>query len=165
MHVKIFFDLQLEENEQTILKKWQKNILPQIKKSFIGVKCILKNKSKNLNIIFIDDKQMTDLNYRYRKKKSPTDILTFNYDEPEMPAEISESELYISLDTAFKQAKRNNIPFENEVTILTVHGILHSFGYDHEKSSEDEKKMRLLEEQILKKLGGKNLTPLISHEN
>ncbi len=60
-----------------------------------------------------------------------TDVLSFNYDEPDLLGEI-----YISLQKAKVQAKEYGGTYRNEVRRLFVHGMFHLLGYDHETAKE-----------------------------
>lgn len=99
-----------------------------------------------VNIIFVDDQFIQNLNQRFRGKDCATDVLSFPFDVPEFLGEI-----YISLDTAKRQAAEYNHSIEREIAFLTVHGLLHLFGYDH--GVEPNPEMREKEEGILKALG------------
>ena len=57
-------------------------------------------------------------------------------------------EIYISLETAHKQAKDYGHSFNRELSFLVVHGLLHLLGYDH-ILEDDEKKMFRLQDEIL----------------
>jgi probable rRNA maturation factor len=77
-------------------------------------------------IIFTGDSPLRDLNRRFRKKDQPTDVLSFNLDDPDFLGEI-----YISLDRTREQAREYGKPFYAELTLLITHGLLHLCGYDH----------------------------------
>lgn len=99
-----------------------------------------------VNIIFVDDPFIKNLNSRFRGKDCPTDVLSFPFDTPEFLGEI-----YISLETAKKQAEEYNHTLTREIAFLTVHGLLHLLGYDHKE--EPNEVMREKEEKILTSLG------------
>ena len=59
-------------------------------------------------------------------------------------------DVFISVDKCTEQALELEHSFNRELGFLTVHGILHSLGYDH-LTDEDEKEMNELQDKILNK--------------
>ncbi len=100
--------------------------------------------SKELSVVFLDEKDAKRINWQYRSKDYATDVLSFVTDDPD-----GFGELVMCPQVLKKQALDNKLTYENEVTRMIVHGVLHLLGYDHEKSPEDDKKMMILQEQIL----------------
>ena len=102
-----------------------------------------------LNVVFVTDSYIRALNKSYRDKDEPTDVLSFNYNEG-ASKDYSDlvGEIYISVDTAKKQADKYSNSLEDELKKLFTHGFLHIHGYDHIKD-EDHKKMTALEEKVL----------------
>jgi len=58
-------------------------------------------------------------------------------------------DVVISTDTAAKEAQNSAMSMEQRLTELLVHGILHLFGYDHETSAQDARKMAEKSRQLL----------------
>jgi len=115
----------------------------------------LASRKNILHVIFLSDREMKKLNKTYRKKNVPTDVLSFSFlDETKSQRKVQKAEanllgeIYISVDTLRKQAKRNHHSYRMEGQILFVHGFLHVLGYDHEKK-RDLKLMRELEQAFL----------------
>lgn len=108
----------------------------------------------SLGISFISKTEMRKINKKYRKKNKPTDVLSFSRLEGEKhPTPFPEvGDVLISLEVAKAQAKEYQTTLKEEVERLTVHGVLHLFGYDHELSPKEEKRMFSLQEKILKGL-------------
>jgi probable rRNA maturation factor len=104
----------------------------------------LKIKDYIVSIAFVDEKTMQSANRTYRGKNEVTDILSFQLTK-------NSGELLISYSQAKRHAKEMKYNIQDEITFLIVHGLLHLFGYDHEKS-KDAKKMFELHEEIIKKL-------------
>ena len=102
-----------------------------------------------LNIIFVRDKHITALNKRFRGKKRPTDVLSFNIDsEPGENAVLGE--IYISTDTASGNASDRGENFSAELIRLCCHGFLHLLGYDH-ISKKDREVMEAREEYYMER--------------
>jgi probable rRNA maturation factor len=111
-----------------------------------------------VSIVLADDEYIHELNLSYRGKDRPTDVLSFALnegEEPEIidgPAEVLLGDIIISVETASRQAEEYGHSLEREMAYLTVHGILHLLGYDHE-SPDDKAEMRTEEEHVLGLLG------------
>jgi len=108
-----------------------------------------------ISVVFVDDGKINQLNKQYRQVDSPTDVLSFAMQEgvpmPDREGELVLGDVVISLETAVRQAGEYGHSFNREVAYLTVHGVLHLFGYDHE-DEEDRKVMREKEESIMRRV-------------
>lgn len=112
-----------------------------------------------VSVVFVDDEYIRELNSQYRGKDTATDVLSFALDEgdePEVlagPDECLLGDIVISLETAVRQAEDFSHSLEREIAYLTVHGMLHLVGYDHENDEAEKARMREREEYILGQLG------------
>jgi probable rRNA maturation factor len=102
---------------------------------------------KQISIALIDESEIQKLNKVYRKKNKVTDVLSFILDSDQVLGEV-----LICLSQARRQAKERNDTYKAELQLLTVHGILHLLGYDHEINNKEAKKQELAEQKILGKL-------------
>jgi probable rRNA maturation factor len=93
----------------------------------------------SLLIIFVNHKRMMELNYRFKGRKRPTDVLAFNLAEKESNNYI-EGEIYVDLQTAAEQAKEYDVDYIEESARLCIHGLLHLLGFD-DLNSTDKKNM------------------------
>lgn len=123
------------------------NIHPNIKVSRSKLKRFIKDKLKELNvkekeinIVLTDDEYIRKLNRDYRSIDSATDVLSFSMDEKELWGDI-----YISLDTALKQAEKQGWDLEREIKFLAIHGLLHLLGYNDEDEEGYNRMMELTE--------------------
>ena len=95
------------------------------------------------NIIFIDNKEIRDINREYRNVDRETDVISFAL-EDNMDVVYDDfrllGDIYISYEKAIEQAETYNHSVKREVFFLATHGILHLLGYDH-MEEEDEKVM------------------------
>jgi probable rRNA maturation factor len=97
---------------------------------------------KEIELMFVDNEFMQNVNLEQRGIDAPTDVLSFPI---EMPHSELIGTLLISLDMAQNVAQAMNHSVEAEIKLLFIHGLLHLLGYDHET---DEGQMRA-EEEIL----------------
>jgi len=108
-----------------------------------------KNNSYILNLIFVDDKKIKNINKTYRKKNKTTDVLTFvNFIKNNKNKNETYCDIFFSAETIKKDAKKNLLNFYDHITHLIIHCFLHVNGYGHKKESEFMK-MKKLEEKIL----------------
>ena len=97
---------------------------------------------KEVTCVFLSSKEMKKINFQFRHKNYPTDVLSFNSDDPN-----SLGELLFCSDVLKSQAKDQGHSFELEFYYMLIHGLLHLLGYDHELSKKEEKLMFSLQDQ------------------
>jgi probable rRNA maturation factor len=106
-----------------------------------------------LSISILGKKKMQELNYQFRKKNYPTDVLSFPRNNKDFITPLHElGDILICLPVAKKQATEYQGTLKEELERLTVHGLLHLHGYDHELNKTEAKKMFRLQEKILNSL-------------
>ncbi len=135
------------------------------KRSIHRIVCELKKtldlKVEDLEINFVDEKLIKDINIRYLKHDYSTDIITFNYSKDNS---ILEGEIFISLDDAEKNAKKFNVLLENEITRLVIHGVLHLIGYD-DIETKAKKVMKREENKLVKNIWNDQLKGTIIYDS
>lgn len=105
-----------------------------------------------ISVLLTDDAEMTILNSEYRGIDAPTDVLAFAMREGEDNQAVHPmllGDVVISLETAARQAAAAKHSLETEVAFLSVHGVLHLLGYEHE-TPEEEARMFAMQEAILR---------------
>ncbi len=109
-----------------------------------------------IDVTFCDDDFIRQLNRDWRKKDSPTDVLSFpqldSFDNLPPGEEILLGDIVISLERAAVQAEEFGHDLRREILYLFVHGLLHLLGYDH-CGDEEKEKMRRTEEILLAAVG------------
>lgn len=105
-----------------------------------------------VTVAFVSDRRMRELNRMWRRKVGTTDVLSFPaaQSEFEMAEGASLGDVVISVEQAARQAREHGLGFEEEVSQLILHGLLHLCGYDHET---DEGEMNRLELRLRGRLG------------
>lgn len=107
-----------------------------------------------MTLVFLDSTEARKINKSYRGKNYPTDVLSFAPRGPEFAGEGgSLGELVLCPEVINRQARENVHSYRDELAYMTLHGILHLLGYDHEKSDTEAKKMYRLQDAIYHKLG------------
>jgi probable rRNA maturation factor len=122
-----------------------------------------------VSLLFVDEDAIAALNEQFLGKHGPTDVLSFPIeDEPgptgrspdfggSGPGSSAEQgtltllgDVVICPVVAARNAAEHEVPLDDEVALLVVHGLLHLLGMDHEKDAEAER-MEALEQQLLKR--------------
>lgn len=101
----------------------------------------------SVDIAFVTDRKIAQLNAQYRGYRRPTDVLSFEGEGNEW------GDILISPSYAAKEAKRRGVPIAEELLRLVAHGTLHLLGYDH-ATRPDEKKMFGLQERVVQRVNG-----------
>lgn len=104
------------------------------------------------NIILIDNKEIKEINRKYRNIDRETDVITFALEDTEDNIKGMDfrvlGDIYISIDKAYEQAELYGHSVKRELCFLATHGILHLLGYDH-MNEEEEKIMFKRQEELL----------------
>ncbi len=109
-----------------------------------------------VSILFVDDMRIKELNKTYRDKDEVTDVLSFpQYDDIKEDG-VNEPFVYlgdvvISIEQAMRQAEEFGHSLDREIVYLTIHSMLHLFGYDHMNDS-DKREMRDKEKKVIRAL-------------
>ena len=104
-----------------------------------------------LSIVIVDDTHIAELNKRYLNRNGPTNVIAF----PMRAGDFSDitphllGDVVISAETARQEAEAMGIRFALRLSELLVHGMLHLFGYDHEKSEKESDCMQQKSEELL----------------
>jgi len=117
--------------------------------------CALQNKVVNASITvrIVNAQESQILNRRYRKKNTPTNVLSFIYDEIDNQSSNElEGDLVICGEIVTKEAHEQNKSTTAHWAHLIIHGMLHLLGFDHE-SEKEAKSMESLEILLLAQLG------------
>jgi len=105
-----------------------------------------------VTIAFVSDRAMRELNRMWRHKSGTTDVLSFSAEQDELELQHGPSlgDVVISVEQAARQAADHGLEFDEEVSQLILHGLLHLCGYDH---VTDNGEMNRLEMRLRRRLG------------
>ncbi|PQZ93849.1 rRNA maturation RNase YbeY [Arthrobacter sp. MYb227] len=107
-----------------------------------------------VSIILMDEEPMSALHVEWMDLEGPTDVMSFPMDElrPGRPGSPTEAgmlgDIVICPQVATKQAAEGGHSVEDEILLLTTHGMLHLLGFDHAEPDEKEI-MFTLQRQLL----------------
>ena len=104
-----------------------------------------------LSILLVDDAQIAVLNQDYLQRHGPTNVIAFPMREGEF-AQVNPDllgDVVISLETAEKEGEVGGQGLQDRLSELLIHGILHLFDYDHEKSEAEAEKMEIKSHELL----------------
>jgi probable rRNA maturation factor len=105
-----------------------------------------------VSIILVDNSYIQELNLTYRGYDCPTDVLSFNLQDNITDEDEDKilGDVVVSVEKAEEQATAYGNTLRQEIAFLSVHGILHLLGYDHETAGA-EQEMNEKQELALKK--------------
>lgn len=97
---------------------------------------------------------MKELNRKYRGKNRPTDVLSFSRLEGGPPAGpvVDVGDIVLCPSVIRIQAREFGVPYHEELARMLIHGVLHIFGFDHERSKAEATRMLRLQETLLKRV-------------
>lgn len=108
---------------------------------------ILAKGSREIQVVFVEAKQIRQLNHRYRGRNKPTDILSFAG-----TGDGDLGELVLCGEILEKQSREHNLSFQEELGYMLIHGILHLLGYEHEKGGVEARRMFALQDEVFERL-------------
>ena len=121
-------------------RAWAAAALPELQRTFV------------LSVCIVGAARSRSLNVRYRGKNRPTNVLSFAGTGRFPDGRHFLGELIICAPIVAREARTRGNAARAHWAHLTVHGVLHLRGYDHERAAE-ARKMTAMEVQILDRLG------------
>ncbi|HEY0221107.1 MAG TPA: rRNA maturation RNase YbeY [Candidatus Paceibacterota bacterium] len=114
-------------NENFSITNKTKSTLPRV--PFAKIKDGVLGKKYNLSLVFIGEEKSKQLNFSYRGKNKPTNILSY-------PLEKNIGEIFITPNVLKREMKKFGRNYENFTAFLFIHGLLHLKGFDHGSTME-----------------------------
>jgi probable rRNA maturation factor len=91
-------------------------------------------------VLLISDARMSKLHREFLHEEGPTDVITFEH-----------GEIFISAETARRNARKFGKSLTREIQLYIIHGLLHLNGFD-DRNSREAARMRRAQEKILRSL-------------
>lgn len=101
-------------------------------------------KAGDISYIFCSEERILEINKQYLKHDYFTDIITFDYSEDK----IISGDIFISPETVKTNAADFNVPFDEELLRVIIHGVLHLCGQE-DKTPETKEIMTAKEDKAL----------------
>jgi probable rRNA maturation factor len=114
------------------------------------------NPLAELSILLMDVPAMTELHVKWMDEPGPTDVMSFPMDELDTARRPDESgpgpallgDVVLCPAVAADQAASAGHSLDDELHLLTVHGILHLLGYDHAEPAQEREMFRLQNDML-----------------
>jgi len=124
--------------------------LSAVKKIYQVLEELIRSESRiagKIVFIFTNDDYLLQINREFLKHDYYTDVITFDYSSDN----ILSGEIYISVDRVKENALNYEVSYQDEVTRVMIHSVLHLCGYKDEKD-EEKRIMRSLEDLWLERI-------------
>jgi probable rRNA maturation factor len=95
-------------------------------------------KLPEVSVVFVSDKRIAKIHRQFINDPTPTDVITFQH-----------GEIFVSTETAKRQARQFGTSFDAELRLYLVHGLLHLAGFD-DKTATGAAEMKRLQERIVR---------------
>ncbi len=131
---------------------WEGNIPEEIlrRAASLTLQTELGEQGKEVSITLVSQDKIRQLNDKFRKVSSFTDVLAFPIEDDFISTKDILGDVVICPQVALRQAKGHS--FEDELALLVIHGVLHLLGYQDEGEKMREA-MKDKERKILRKMG------------
>jgi probable rRNA maturation factor len=93
-----------------------------------------------VGVVLVSDRRIAAIHEEFMNAPDPTDVITFQH-----------GEIFMSVETAKRQARAYRTSLEHELRLYLVHGLLHLQGYD-DKTEKAAADMKRLQEAVVTKL-------------
>ncbi len=119
--------------DRSALERFAERALPLCAKEGLGS---LTNLAE-VSVVLVSDRRIAKLHRRFMQIPGPTDVITFEH-----------GEIFISVETAQRQAEDERTSLEGELKLYLVHGLLHLQGLD-DKEEANRQRMHMIQEEIV----------------
>jgi probable rRNA maturation factor len=127
-------NIQFKLRDKKILRKW-----------ICAVSLAENKKAGEISFVFCDDDFLSEINIKYLKHNTLTDIITFPFSEKD---DVVSGDIYISLPRVRENALKFKDGFDNELHRVMIHGILHLLGF-RDTLKREKLEMRNMEDSCL----------------
>ena len=90
-----------------------------------------------VSVVLVSDRRMAELHRRFLQQSGPTDVITFQH-----------GEIFVSTETARRQARRFGTTADHEMRLYLAHGLLHLHGFD-DKDARSATEMKRVQEKLV----------------
>tara|TARA_B100000482_G_scaffold60491_1_gene41848 strand:+ start:382 stop:828 length:447 start_codon:yes stop_codon:yes gene_type:complete len=106
-------------------------------------------KQCSINVRIMDDKEMQELNKKFRGKDASTNVLSFTNEDISKPITGNLGDIAISYEFVKNESEELDLDFDDHMIHMLIHGVYHILGFDHESNTMAEvmenKEIKLLE--------------------
>src|SRR5688572_19241241 len=92
---------------------------------------------EEVGVVLVSDRRMAELHRRFLQEQGPTDVITFQH-----------GEIFVSTETARRQARRFGTTTDHEMRLYLAHGLLHLHGFD-DKEARSSAQMQRAQEKLV----------------
>jgi probable rRNA maturation factor len=93
-----------------------------------------------VSVVLVSDRRMAELHHRFLHEPGPTDVITFQH-----------GEIFVSTETARRQARQFGTTTDRELRLYIAHGLLHLHGYD-DKDPRSAGQMQRMQKRLVAKV-------------
>jgi len=112
-------------------------------------------KQCSINVRIMDDKEMQELNKKFRGKDASTNVLSFTNEDISKPITGNLGDIAISYEFVKNESEELDLDFDDHMIHMLIHGVYHILGFDHNNNKMAEV-MENKEIKLLKKLNIRN---------
>ena len=112
-------------------------------------------KQCSINVRIMDDKEMQELNKKFRGKDASTNVLSFTNEDISKPITGNLGDIAISHEFVKNESEELDVDFDDHMIHMLIHGVYHILGFDHESNTMAEV-MENKEIKLLDKLNIRN---------
>jgi probable rRNA maturation factor len=133
------------KNNQKSIRLDRRKIRRELNRALLLLGC----QTAEVSVLFVGDRKMRSLNFRFRQKDKTTDVLSFPMSEGQHDVAGSVlGDIVVSVPRAALQAGQYGVPLHDEMLRLLLHGLLHLLGYDHEIDEYQKRRMKKKEKEL-----------------
>ena len=92
---------------------------------------------RQIDVLLVSDRRIATLHKKFMSIPGPTDVITFQH-----------GEIFVSVETAKRNARRFQSSTGNEIRLYLVHGLLHLLGFDDKKPAE-ARRMETMQSEVV----------------
>lgn len=105
-----------------------------------------------VSVVLADDTLMVELHAEHLDDPTPTDVISFDLGDAQLPDQGPAAELFVGVEHAHRVAAERGVAHARELALYVVHGVLHLCGFD-DHTDEDSAAMRVAERAVMDALG------------